>query len=137
MTTFHTFEEMAVWQEARILVRSIRSICKRPTTKSDYSFTDQITRSARSIAANIAEGNDAMTTKDFIRYLGYAKASSTEVSSHLFDALDEQYISQKEFESMLSQSKKVGNMLGKLIQYLRTLKAKQRQKKHLIDPPLG
>lgn len=94
MTTFTTFEEIESWQKSRVLIQKIRNICKKQNVKTDFSFTDQITRAARSIAANIAEGNDASTSKEFAKFLSYAKRSCAEVHSHLYDAIDEEYISQ-------------------------------------------
>ncbi len=120
MTQFRDFEEMTVWKEARILVRSIREICKRALLKHDYTFIDQIIRSARSITANIAEGNDSLTSKEFILFLGYAKRSSAEVRAHLYDALDEGYISEQELKEISDRTKKVGSMLAKLIHHLQS-----------------
>ena len=119
MTTFNTFEDIDAWQEARVLIRQIRSICKRPNVRRDYTFVDQITRSARSIAANIAEGSETTSNAEFARFLDYAKRSAGEVRAHLYDALDEKYISQNEFNDLAALTKKIGKMIGALMQYLR------------------
>ena len=118
MTLFRTFEDMEVWQESRRLNRKIREICKRPLVRNDAVFIDQITRAARSISHNIAEGCDAMTIPAFIQFLGYAKRSSAEVRSHLYDALDEKYIIQGEFNQLADQAKKICSMIAKLIHHL-------------------
>lgn len=118
MTTFHQFEEMRVWQEARMLVRSVRAICKQENTRHDWPFVDQITRAARSISTNIAEGSDAMTIPEFINFLGYAKRSSVEVRSHLYDALDEQYINNDKFKELSERTVYIARMLAKLIHSL-------------------
>ena len=127
MTTFRKFEEMRVWQEGRKLVKDIRSICKRPKTKNDWSFVDQITRSARSISANIAEGSDALTGPEFITFLGHAKRSAAEVRSHLYDALDEEYISKEEFTILSQQTIHIGSMLAKLIHHLQSIDMKMKR----------
>lgn len=127
MVQFRNFEEILSWQEARKLVRSIRSICKRENARKDFSFVDQITRAARSVAANIAEGNDALTIPAFIEFLGYAKRSCAEVRSHLYDALDEQYISQDEFDAYADQTKKICAMLAKLIHHLQSCNTKLKR----------
>ena len=55
MTTFQNFEEIEVWQEGRKLIANVRHICKRPNVFTKIIlFIDQITRSARSVCANIA-----------------------------------------------------------------------------------
>lgn len=120
MGTFRTFEDLDVWQESRTLVRRIREVCKGEKARQDFSFMDQITRSARSVSANIAEGSDCMTDHDFIKFLGYAKRSATEVRAHLYDALDEKYILKREFDDLNEQAKKICRMIAGLIHYLQS-----------------
>ena len=127
MGTFQSFEEIEAWKESRILIREIRLICKRETVLKDWSFVDQITRAARSIAANIAEGNDSLTTSEFISFLGFSKRSTAEVRAHLYDALDEKYISNHEFDILSNQTKKICAMLAKLIHYLQSLHLKTKR----------
>lgn len=121
MATFQSFEEITAWQEGRKLVRSVRSICKKESVKRDFGFVDQITRASRSVSANIAEGFEALTVPEFITFLGYAKRSAGEVRSHLYDALDESYISQNEFTALAEDTKMICRMIAKLIHYLQTV----------------
>lgn len=121
MSTFQSFEEIEAWQESRKLIKRIREICKRENVRKDFAFVDQITRSARSVAANIAEGCESLTVADFIKFLGYSKRSSGEVRSHLYDGLEEMYMTQEEFEELSDLTKKICSMLAKLIHYLQTL----------------
>ncbi len=62
-----------------------------------------------------------MTTPEFINFLGYAKRSATEVRSHLYDALDEQYISHDEFKNLVDQTYSITRMLASLIHYLQSI----------------
>lgn len=116
--TFRTFEDMKVWQDARVLVCEIRQLCSNRTFR-DRIWIDQITRAALSVMANIAEGNDALTNAEFINFLGFAKRSAAEVRSHLYFALDEHYIDQEYFQKLCTQTKGIGAQLAGLIQYLR------------------
>lgn len=50
------FEDLIVWQEARKLVKAISLIIKKQGLNKDLLLVDQITRSSRSVMANIAEG---------------------------------------------------------------------------------
>ncbi len=132
MSKFRKFEEMEVWQESRKLVRIVREICKRPKVCKDFAFIDQITRAARSVSANIAEGSDSMTNAEFIQFLGYSKRSASEVRSHLYDSLDEEYISKDEFEKNADLIAKIQSMLAKLIHHLqKTNKQYKRTYKEL------
>ena len=132
MSTFTSFEEIEAWQEGRKLIRAVREICKRVNVKRDYNFVDQISGSARSICANIAEGFESMTVPEFIQFLGYAKRSAGEVRSHLYDALDDQYITEEEFFKFSKHSKRIGSMIAKLIHYLQSID--QSQKRTLKHP---
>ena len=49
---------------------------------------------------NIAEGFDSETNAEFVRFLRYAKRSCTEVQSELYVALDQQYITNAEFQDV-------------------------------------
>lgn len=119
MTKFTSFEEIEAWKEARTLMGVIRTFCKRSQLKRDWTWADQIGRSTLSIMANIAEGNDAQTNKEFIQFLGYAKRSCAETRSHLYYGLDMEYISKEEFSSSSDLAKKICAQLANLIRYLR------------------
>lgn len=135
MGTFQTFEEIKAWQESRILNSKIRIICKNEKVRKDFSFVDQITRAGRSVSANIAEGFEALTTGDFIKFLGYAKRSAGEVRSHLYDALDEEYILKNEFDELSDLTKKICSMIAKLIHYLQSIDNKQKRTLRHPQPP--
>lgn len=123
--TFTTFEEIAAWQEARILTKMVRRFSKGPVAKNDWSWVDQIGRSALSVMANIAEGSDSQSRKEFIRFLGYAKRSAAEVRSHLYYGLDENYLTLSEFDEAALKAKKIGAQIGKLVQYLQNAPVKR------------
>ena len=133
MTAFNSFEEIGAWQEGRKLKQAIRHICKRKNVERDFAFVDQITRSVRSISVNIAEGFESLTNPDFIKFLGYAKRSAGEVRSHLYDAMDEGYISREEFEKHAIHTKQICRMIAKLIHYLQS--TDQKKKRTLIASP--
>lgn len=50
--------------------------------------------------ANIAEGFGRRSDKDFANFLNMAHGSATECQSHLYVALDLDYISQQDFSSL-------------------------------------
>ncbi len=51
---------------------------------------------------NIAEGFDSENNAEFLRFLRYAKRSCSEVQSELYVALDQNYISESEFNDVYS-----------------------------------
>ncbi|WP_417870854.1 four helix bundle protein [Winogradskyella sp.] len=84
MAKFRSFEEIISWQKARELNKDIYNITnKNDSFSKDFGLRDQIRRSSISISSNIAEGFERETTKEFIRFLYIAKASSGEFRSQL------------------------------------------------------
>ena len=118
------FEDLDCWQEARILVRKIYDATKDGNFKKDMRLTSQIQSAATSSMANIAEGFIRRSHKEFAQYLYIAMASSAEVKSHLYVALDQDYINKKQFEEIYDQADKTGRMISNLIKYLRSLPPK-------------
>jgi four helix bundle protein len=116
----HRFEDLPVWQESRRLLIRILELFKKQNTRGDFGFADQIIRASRSISANIAEGFEAETNRQFVQFLGYAKRSASEVRSHLYDALDEGKISQTTFNELAESTVLLGKMIGGFIRYLQS-----------------
>ncbi len=120
MAGIERFEEIEAWRAARELTKQIYTASKNGSFSKDYGLRDQIQRAANSIMANIAEGFDGGSDREFIKFLGYAMRSATEVQSHLYVALDQGYIEQREFESLYNLTIKVKNLTSGFIRYLRS-----------------
>lgn len=80
---YHSFEDLKVWKTACNLAVTIYDSFK---TCRDYGLKDQITRSAVSVASNIAEGAERDSGPDFIRFLNIAKGSAAELRTQLYIA---------------------------------------------------
>lgn len=70
--------------------------------------------------ANVAEGFDGGSDREFIKFLGYARRSATEVQSHLYVALDQHYIDEREFLAHYKRTGAVKSLISGFIRYLRT-----------------
>lgn len=112
------FEDIKAWQEARNLTRLIYEITNDTSFAKDFSLKDQIRRASVSIMANIAEGFNRRTDKEFINFLGYALSSASEVKSHLYVAMDQNYLSQKTFEELYEKTSATSRMITGFIKYL-------------------
>jgi len=113
------FEELECWKEARKLVKLVYEVVNsNGRIKQDYRFRDQITSAAISTMSNIAEGFSRRTNKEFIHYLFISKASSSEVQSLFYAALDLQYISPDTFKLVYNQAQIVSKLDSGLISYL-------------------
>ena len=119
--TITRFEDIEVWQMGRKLCQDIFALAGQGGLNRDFSLKDQIFRSSGSIMDNIAEGFDAGSNREFIRFLNYSKRSSTEVRSQLYRILDRQYCDQSVFEALYSQTASIRSKIGAFINYLESL----------------
>lgn len=122
MSTFRHFEDIIAWQKARSLVKSIYGLTKKEAFSKDYELKSQIRRAAVSVMSNIAEGHERSGRKEFIQYLSIAKGSAGEVTSLLYVALDQGYITDDEFNCATSLSREITVILASLMNYLQKSK---------------
>ena len=118
--TIKSFEEINAWVEARELTKRIYEATGEARFSKDFGLRDQIRRASVSIMANISEGFDSQSNVEFIRFLIYARRSSSEVQSHLYVALDQKYISQKLFNELYDKSIYTAKLINAFITYLRS-----------------
>jgi four helix bundle protein len=113
------FEEIESWKMARELTRSVYRLVKDSGFSMDFGLRDQVCRAAVSVMANIAEGFDSGSKAEFARFLSYAQRSCSELQSEMYVALDQDYISQQQFEEVYSQAEGARVKLGAFIKYLK------------------
>jgi four helix bundle protein len=108
-----SFRDLIVYRKARELSLAIFILTERLPRKEDYSLTDQIRRSSRSIGANIAEAwAKRQYEKHFLSKLSDADAEQQETQHWIETALDCKYISQEEASSLLEKCSEIGRLLG-------------------------
>ena len=113
-----SFEDIASWKEARALTNSIYRHTKRGDFARDYALRDQIRRASTSIMSNIAEGFERGGDKEFLQFLSTAKGSCGEVRSHLYVALDQEYITPNDFAQLREATVNIGRLIGGFMKYL-------------------
>jgi four helix bundle protein len=116
------FENLQCWQMARKLCQFIHEASNTGTFTKDYALRDQISRASGSSMDNIAEGFDAGYNAEFIRFLGYAHRSCSEVQSQLYRALDRTHITTQKFDELYEQAAHTRSKIGALIRYLKNNK---------------
>jgi four helix bundle protein len=124
MSKIEVFEDLKVWQDARVFVQRIYAVTHQKTFARDYVLRDQISRSSISIMSNIAEGFDRSSKNEFILFLNYAKASAAEVRSQLYTCLDMGYISEADFVSLKQEALSLSRQIAGFMKYLE--KSKKR-----------
>ncbi|MEP7079633.1 MAG: four helix bundle protein [Ginsengibacter sp.] len=132
MATISRFEEIISWQEARKLNLEIGKLIDSDRFKKNYRLIGQIEGSAGSIMDNIAEGFERRGNKEFIQFLYIAKASCGELRSQLYRAIDRNYLTDKEFESLTVHAKRISSLLQNLIIYLKESGLKGEKSKKVI-----
>ena len=93
-----TFEDLQVWQDSRVFIKSIYELTSLANFKKDYGFIEQIQRAVVSIMNNIS-GGYGRHNKKFMNFLGFAKGSAGEVRSMLCVALDLHYINNDNYKN--------------------------------------
>jgi four helix bundle protein len=119
MSKVERFEDLKVLQAARESVAAIYEISANGSFSRDYALRDQIRRAAVSVPSNIAEGFSRHSNKEFIQFLFFAKGSAAEVQSQLYTALDQEHISQEQFDKTYGQMDVVAKQISRFITYLR------------------
>lgn len=87
------FEELEVWKSARLLRLEVRILTERFPADERFRMVDQLLRSSRSIADNIAEGHGRYHYQENIQFCRIARGSLSETLNHILCAYDEHYIS--------------------------------------------
>ena len=114
-----SFTELHVWKKAREFKKEIEVLAKTFPPEEKYILYCQITKSARSVGDNIAEGHGRFTYKDQLHFCVQARGSLSETLNHLIDAFDCHYISQERLATYKAQYDEVERLLNGYITYLR------------------
>ncbi|HAD82540.1 MAG: hypothetical protein A2509_01490 [Candidatus Edwardsbacteria bacterium RIFOXYD12_FULL_50_11] len=125
--TVKRFEELKVWQQAKELANLVYDFTNNSNFGRDRILADQTRRAAVSIMANIAEGFERGSNKEFIQFLFIAKGSCGELRSHLIFANERKYIHQDNFVRAVEMAAGISTMLFKFITYLQKVNVKSKR----------
>jgi four helix bundle protein len=114
------FEDVQAWQAGRELVRLVYAVSRQGRFARDARLASQMQSAAISVISNIAEGFDAGSDAEFIRFLRFSSRSASEVQSQLYAALDVGYIDEATFQRLYDKSTDVKKLINAFIRYLRT-----------------
>ena len=105
---YQSFEDLEVWQRG---CRLTVDIFKAFAECKNFSFRDQIQRSALSVPSNVAEGSERGSTKDFAHFLNIAKGSCGELRTQLYIARKLDFVTKSDAEKLVAESKELSAML--------------------------
>jgi len=112
------FEDIEGWKESRNLGQLIIKATEDRRRFTDSNLIQQIRNCVDSAMANIAEGFDSGSDKEFVRFLKMSYRSVSELESHFYFALDSHFIDQDVFEKVKSQAMLTKAQIGGFMRYL-------------------
>jgi four helix bundle protein len=111
-----SYRDLVVYQKAKKLAKEIFERSKRFSKEENYSLTDQIRRSSRSIGAQISEAwAKRYYEKHFTSKLTDADGEQNETQHWIDTAFDCDYFTAQETKSLLSQCEEIGRLLGSMM----------------------
>ena len=119
MGKVENFEDLVIYQKARVLAVHVYEITREGEFKYDTRFVQQIRAAAGSISDNIAEGFERQGNKEFKNFLFIAKGSCGEVRSQLNRAFDVGFVDEEAYHQMYDECKKLAVSINHFIQALK------------------
>jgi four helix bundle protein len=112
------FKKLHVWQNGMEIVDMIFDLANQLPSDEKFGIRSQITRSAISIPANIAEGSARRSQKDYKRFLEIALDSAFEQETHVLIIRKRNWIAEERIGSVLENIISEPKMLVKFIEKL-------------------
>ena len=125
---YQSFTDLNVWKEARSFQLFIFNLSKSFPPEEKYKLSDQIIRSSRSIAANIAEGHGRFHFQEQIQFCRQARGSLSEVLNHIYTAFVCNYISKEQVIEIENKADLFLKLVNGYIFYLKNQKQTQSTK---------
>lgn len=101
------------------LLKETYRITQYPGFSTDFKWPGQITGSSGSIMVNITEGFDIGGNREFSNFMTITTCSATKSQLQLYRALDQEYITESEFNQLYEKANEIIRKSGKLVQYLK------------------
>ena len=110
-------KDLEVWKKAIALAKSVYDLTKDFPREETYSLSDQVKRSAISIASNIAEGAARQTHKEFVQFLFIALGSASELDTQIeiCKAISFKGIDSEDIEAIQNELSTISKMIYGLI----------------------
>jgi len=133
MATVKRFEDLEIWQLAKLQCSDFDSLVETTPLSKDFALRNQMNASSGSVVDCIAEGFERSGNSEFKNFLIVAKGSNGEFRSQLYRCLNRKHILKEKFDELYSKNVTLGNKIMSFINYLQNSSYKgQRYKKN--DP---
>lgn len=114
------FEELEAWKSAKELRRAVAKLTRSFPPHEKFSLTEQVTKSSRSVSANISEGYGRFHYKDSARHCRIARGSLTETLDHMIEANDEGYITEADLQEIRLRYQRCLKLINGYVKYLQS-----------------
>ena len=114
-----SYHDLDVWQKSIELAEMSYRLSARFPREERFGITSQMRRSAASVAANIAEGANRHSLKEYLQFLGIASGSLAETETYLVLAQRLGIVEEEQIRLVQGRSSEVGKMLNGLKRSLR------------------
>ena len=112
-TSVRRFEDLEVWKESMQLAVRVYEVMG---SSRDFGLRDQMQRGAVSVPANIAEGYERSSNREFVQFPGYSCGSGGELRTQIYLAGKLGRIEKPVMKELLDRSRKVSAMLHRYTQ---------------------
>ena len=116
MRNFRNYE---IWQHAVDLAVSVSALCDGFPKYELFALGDQLRRASVSISSNIAEGASRTSVLEFAHYLEISIGSAFEVETQLLIAKKRNYITDEDYEKLVTELQSLERQINTFISKLR------------------
>jgi four helix bundle protein len=117
--TIQCFEDLRVWQKGIAFVKRMYEKTAVGKLSKDFALRDQLRRAGISIPANIAEGFERASRKEYLQFLNVAKGSVGEVRCLLRVALEVGHLEQPGYDELRDAAMELSAYLANQIKSLK------------------
>jgi four helix bundle protein len=118
MEQVRSFEDLECWKACTDFRRYVRILIRKLPPEEKFELASQMRRASRSITNNIAEGYGRFHFKENAQFSRQSRGSLYELKGDLIIALDEEYITQTEYQQGIEKFQKCVSLLNGYINYL-------------------
>lgn len=115
-----SYKDLEVWQKSRELAQRVYQLTSRYPKTEQYGLVDQIKRAVVSIVANIAEGKQRQTLKEYIQFLYMSYGSCSELEALLILSEDFKFVKKTDLVEIVELLTQIQKMLNTMIKKLKT-----------------
>lgn len=110
----YSYRDLNVWQLSIELVEEIYEVTQRFPKEELYGLVSQLRRAAVSVPANIAEGQQRDSTKDYLRHVAISLGSLAEVRTLLEISQRLHFLKRERGSELDAKAERIGRMIRAL-----------------------